>query len=81
MSRRMSGTLDYDAVFLDFNRGRTGNQTLEQELAPFFRKHYFLYETDLSPLVLRLVTRGATTEQDRAQLAALQELSRCAELN
>lgn len=39
-----------------------------------FRKHYFLYETDLSPTVLRLVTRGPRTEEDRAQLLRLQEV-------
>ena len=65
---------DYDAVFLDFARGRTGNQTLEQELAPLFRRHYFLYETDLSPSVLRLVTRGAKTEKDQEQLLNLQQV-------
>jgi hypothetical protein len=72
-SRRM-GASDYDAVFLDFNRGHTGNQVLEQELAVFFRKHTFLYETSLSPSILRLATRGPKTESDRSQLSALQEI-------
>jgi hypothetical protein len=68
------GLSDYDAVFLDFSQGRTGNQSLEQELAPLFRNHYFLYETDLSPSVLRLATRGPKTEEDRQQLLALQQV-------
>jgi hypothetical protein len=72
-SRRL-GPTDYEAVFLDFSHGRTGNQTLEQELAPFFRKHDFLYQTQLSPSVLRLAVRGPKTEQDRQQLLALQEV-------
>jgi len=66
---------DYDAVFLDFQRGRTGNQTLEQELAPLFRKHFFLYETNLSPSVLRLLSRGAKTREDQEQLMKLQEVT------
>lgn len=68
------GPTDFDAVFLDFNSGRTGNQTLEQELAPFFHQHHFLYETQLSPSVLRLAVRGPKTEHDRQQLLALQEV-------
>ncbi len=69
-----SGLPDFDALFLDFSHGRTGNQSLEQELAPMFRKHTFLYETDLSPTVLRLATRGPRTEEDRALLLRLQEV-------
>jgi len=68
------GLSDYDVVFLDFSQGRTGNQSLEQELAPLFRKHTFLYQTDLSPTVLRLATRGPKTEEDRRQLLALQDV-------
>ncbi len=73
LSHRM-GAADYDAVFLDFNRGRTGNQTLVRELAPLFRRHCFLYEADFSPSVLRLVTRGAKSEEDQKQLEKLQEV-------
>ncbi len=64
----------YDAVFLDFAKGRTGNQTLEQELGPFFRKCYFLYEMEFSPSVLRLVTRGVTTAEEAESLRKLQEM-------
>lgn len=71
---RCLGPSDYDAIFLDFNCGRTGNQMLEQELSPFFRKHHFLYETSLSPSVLRLMARGPKTEEDREQLLTLQEV-------
>jgi hypothetical protein len=72
-SRRV-GAADYDAVFLDFSHGHTGNQTLEQELAGLFRRHTYLYETSLSPSLLRLARRGPKTEADRSQLLALQEI-------
>jgi hypothetical protein len=68
------GLANFDAVFLDFHHGHTGNQTLEQELTHLFHKNSFLYETNLSPTVLRLATRGPKTEADRTQLLALQEM-------
>ena len=68
------GVKDFDGVFLDFSRGRTGNQTLMREVAPLFRRHFYLYETDLSPSLLRLMARGPRTEQDRADLARLHEV-------
>lgn len=68
------GVGEYDAVFLDFNRGRTGNQTLVRELAPLFRKHCFLYEANFSPSVLRLATRGAKTPADQALLEQLRQV-------
>jgi hypothetical protein len=74
MTRKVSATSEYDAFFLDFVNGSTGNQVLERELAPLFRKHVFLYETDLSPSVLRLVTRGPKSEADRKKLSKLQEV-------
>jgi len=73
VSRRI-GLRGYDAVFLDFARGNTGNQTLEQELAGLFRKRSFLYETNLSPTLLRLLARGPQSGQDQSQLRQLQEL-------
>jgi hypothetical protein len=68
-----AGMRDFDAVFLDFRRGHTGNQELEQELAPLFRRCYFLYDVDLSPEILRLAVRGAQTEEDQKLLDALQQ--------
>jgi hypothetical protein len=68
------GVKDYDAFFLDFSHGHTGNQTLEQELGPLFRRHFFLYEADLSPTVLRLAARGPRSDEDRALLAQLQSV-------
>lgn len=65
---------DFDAIFLDFQRGHTGNQTLERELARLFHHKMFLYETDLSSTTLRLATRGPKTDADREQLMALQDL-------
>jgi hypothetical protein len=74
MTRKVSATSEYDAIFLDFMNGSTGNQVLERELAPLFRKHAFLYETDLSPSVLRLVARGPKSEEDREKFRKLQEV-------
>jgi hypothetical protein len=74
MTRKVGATSEYDAIFLDFMNGSTGNQVLERELAPLFRKHTFLYETDLSPSVLRLVTRGPKSDVDREDLRKLQEV-------
>ena len=64
---------DYDAVFLDFAKGRTGNQTLEQELAPFFHAHAFLYNVELTPSVVRILARGPASDAERTQVSALQE--------
>jgi hypothetical protein len=66
------GLRDFDAVFLDFSSGRTGNQALEQELAPLFRRTCFLYQTGLSSSLLRLAARGPRNETERALLARLQ---------
>lgn len=55
------GIPDFDAFFLGFKQGRMGNQRLMQELAPLFRKHRFLYDTDLTASVLRCLRRGART--------------------
>ncbi len=68
------GAADYDAFFLDFSGGRTGNQMLARELSPLFRRHVFLYEAAFSPSVVRLVVRGARTEEEQAQVTRLQAL-------
>jgi hypothetical protein len=68
------GVHEYDAFFLDFSSGHTGNQTLAQELSGLFHKKYFLYETSLSPTVLRLLVRGPQNERDRERLLQLQEV-------
>ena len=73
ISRRI-GVHDYDAVFLDFASGHTGNQTLVHELAGLFRRVFYLYDTTLSPTVLRLLARGPKTEQDQDALRQLQDL-------
>ncbi len=72
--RRMAGLSDYDAFFLDFNSGKTGNQAFEQDLAPSFRKHYCLYDTNLSPSITRLIARHARTEAEAEQVRQFQEL-------
>lgn len=66
------GLPDFDAVFLDFPQGSTGNQALERELAPLFRRHHFLYDVPFSPAVARLLARGPRTAAERAQLARFQ---------
>ncbi|MEW5940050.1 MAG: hypothetical protein AB1750_10335, partial [Chloroflexota bacterium] len=68
------GLSNFEAVFLDFNRGHTGNQSIQREVARLFRRASYLYETELSPTVLRLAARGPRTESDRLQLLALQDL-------
>ena len=73
ISRRI-GVRDYDAFFLDFSSGHTGNQTLEQELSGLFHQTYFLYESVLSPTVLRLLVRGPKTERDQEMLLQLREV-------
>ena len=47
---------------------------LSKQLAPFFRRHAFLYETDLSPTTLRLLSRGVKSEADQEQLLKLEEI-------
>jgi hypothetical protein len=62
----------FDAVFLDFQQGGTGMQAIGRELAPRFRRHYFLYEAALRADMLRALTRGPRTAAERAQLTQLQ---------
>lgn len=64
----LKGLADFDAAFLGFRRGRMGNQVLIEEFAPLFRRHYFLYENDISGDVLRLLQRGAKTEAEQKML-------------
>ncbi len=71
---RKIGVRDYDAFFLDFSSGHTGNQTLEKELSGLFHRRHFLYETGLSPTVLRLLVRGPKTGRDQELLLQLQEV-------
>lgn len=59
-----TGLRDFDAFFLGFRQGRMGNQMLMQELAPVFRKHYLLYDTDLTASALRYFRRGTRTEEE-----------------
>ena len=56
------GLPDFDAAFLGFRRGRMGNQVLIEEFAPLFRRHYFLYDSEISGDALRVLRRGARTE-------------------
>ena len=59
------GLRDFDAVFLGFRQGRMGNQVLIQELAPFFRGHYFLYDIDLTATALRCLRCGIQNEEEK----------------
>lgn len=63
------GLKDFDAIFLGFRSGKTGNQVLMQSLSPIFRRHSFLYDLDLSMDSLRCLRRGINSEEDRARLA------------
>jgi len=64
---------DFDAAFLGFRQGRLGNQVLIGELAPLFRRHYFLYDADITGTALRCLRRGASTEEERRLMAELQD--------
>lgn len=60
-----TGLHDFDACLLGFRQGRMGNQMLMQELAPIFRKCYFLYDVDLGATALRCLRRGARSEEEQ----------------
>lgn len=64
---------DFDAAFLGFRQGRLGNQVLIGELAPLFRRHYFLYDADITGTALRCLRRGARTEEERRLTEELQD--------
>ncbi|HUT55568.1 MAG TPA: hypothetical protein VM658_19410 [bacterium] len=69
--RRM-GLPDYDGIFLNFRRGNMGIQLVGQEFARLFPDAAFLYDIDLSASALRLIARGATSDDDRKILADFQ---------
>lgn len=71
--QKISGAQHFDGVFLDFQNGRTGMQSIGRELGPIFQRRYFLYQTELTATVLRVLSRGARTGEERQQLAMLQE--------
>jgi len=66
------GLPDFDAVFLGFRRGRMGNQALIEELASFFRRHYFLYDIDITAIALRCLRRDARTDEEQQLIVELQ---------
>ena len=67
-----AGIRGFDGVFLGFRSGRMGNQVLMQELAPIFRRHYFLYDIDLTATALRCLRRGAKTSEEKDLLEKFQ---------
>jgi hypothetical protein len=62
------GLKDFDGIFLGFSSGKTGNQVLMKTLSPMFRRHYFLYDLDLSMNALRCFRRGARNEDENILL-------------
>jgi hypothetical protein len=66
------GLPDFDAVFLGFRNGRLGNQVLIRELAPMFRRCFFLYDIDLELTTLRCARRGAQNNDERHLLEQFQ---------
>jgi len=66
------GLPDFDAAFLGFRRGRMGNQSLIEELAPLFRRRYFLYDIDITGAALRCLRRGARTDEEQQLIEGLQ---------
>jgi hypothetical protein len=69
MAATRTGLPGFDAFFLGFRHGRNGNQALMQELAPVFRRHCFLYDTDLNASTLRALRRGARSDEERQAIA------------
>jgi len=67
------GVSDFDAAFLGFRHGRMGNQALIEELAPIFRRHYYLYDLTVTGTTLRSLRRGAKTDEEQQQLSRMQE--------
>lgn len=67
------GLPDFDAFFLGFKQGRMGNQMLMQELAPVFRRHFFLYDIDLTATALRCLRRGARTAEEQELVEQFQD--------
>jgi hypothetical protein len=66
------GLKDFDAIFLGFRSGKTGNQVLMQSLSPIFRRHYYLYDLDLSMHTLRCIRRGARNDEEKTSLEKFQ---------
>ena len=64
-----AGIRGFDAVFLGFTSGGTGNQLLMADMAPLFRRVYYLYDFDLSASALRAVRRSPRTEKERQMVA------------
>ena len=67
------GLPDFDAFFLGFRHGRMGNQVLIEELAPLFRNRHFLYDTTITGAALRLLRRGASTDEEQHLLSKYRE--------
>jgi len=72
LAGQKKGLPDFDAAFLGFRQGRMGNQALIEELSPFFRRHYFLYDIDITGTALRCLRRGARTDEERQLTERLQ---------
>jgi hypothetical protein len=62
---------EFDAAFLGFRSGRMGNQALIEELSQLFQRPYFLYDIGLSGTALRVLRRGAGTEQENRTVEKL----------
>jgi hypothetical protein len=67
-----AGLRDFDGIFLGFRSGRMGNQVLIQELAPLFRRTYYLYDIDLTLTGLRGLRPGAQSAEEASPPAAFQ---------
>lgn len=61
----------WDAYFLDFAEGRTGNQLLAGQLASLFGSVHYLINRALPPSLLSALVRGPTDSQQEAELGLL----------
>ena len=55
----------FDGIFLSFQKGNMGIQMAAQEFSKTFENRFFLYDIDMSASALRIITRGARSEEDR----------------
>lgn len=68
------GLPGFDAAFLGFRRGGMGNQVLIEELAPLFRRHYYLYDIGVTGNAIRCLRRGAGTDEERQLIEGLRDV-------
>ena len=67
------GLRHYDGILLGFRRGNMGIQIVGQIASTLVRRPYFLFETEVKPDAIRLISRGPKTEEDHKLLRAFRD--------